>query len=210
RRATALAHGAPDPPAAAAGLVLHRPRSGPGRGRGHGPRPDRAGEARRRAGRRPPPRPAGGRAAGPVVAHRRLGPGQCVRPAIRHARGDVADAGRADLPAPSRPVGAGGDGREPGWSGFGAARRLPHHAREVQASDFTPERLAYLFRHEWEPRRDPGPLPAQVEAVLASIRRGLADAFSETSRPAEVTGETLRQKLALLLDPALLDTALEI
>ena len=81
--------------------------------------------------------------------------------------------------------------------------------REVQASDFTPERLAYLFRHESEPRRDPGPLPAQVEAVLASIRRGLADAFAETSHPAEVTGDTLRQKLAMLLDPALLDPAME-
>ena len=79
-----------------------------------------------------------------------------------------------------------------------ATRRFVEIVREVQASDFTPERLAYLFRHEWEPRRDPGPLPAQVEAVLASIRRGLADAFAETSRPAEVTGDTLRQKLALV------------
>ena len=61
-----------------------------------------------------------------------------------------------------------------------------------------------------EPRRDPGPLPAQVEAVLGHIRRGLADAFGETSHPAEVTGETLRQKLAMLLDPALLDPAMEV
>ena len=90
-----------------------------------------------------------------------------------------------------------------------ATRRFVEIVREVQASDFTPERLAYLFRHESEPRRDPGPLPAQVEAVLASIRRGLADAFAETSHPAEVTGDTLRQKLAMLLDPALLDPAME-
>ena len=90
-----------------------------------------------------------------------------------------------------------------------ATRRFVDIVREVQASDFTPERLAYLFRHESEPRRDPGPLPAQVEAVLANIRRGLADAFSETSHPAEVTGDVLRQKLAMLLDPALLDPALE-
>ena len=90
-----------------------------------------------------------------------------------------------------------------------ATRRFVEIVREVQASDFTPERLAYLFRHESDPRRDPAPLPAQVEAVLGSIRRGLADAFGETSHPAEVTGDTLRQKLALLLDPALLDPALE-
>jgi hypothetical protein len=90
-----------------------------------------------------------------------------------------------------------------------STRRFVDLVREVQASDFTPERLAYLFRHESEPRRDPGPVPAQVASLLASIRRGLADAFSETSRPAEVTDDTLRQKLALLLDPALLDPALE-
>ena len=91
-----------------------------------------------------------------------------------------------------------------------ATRRFVEIVLEVQASDFTPEQLAYLFRHESEPRRDPGPLPAQVEAVLGSIRRGLSDAFSETSHPAEVTGEMLRQKLATLLDPALLDQALEV
>ena len=89
-------------------------------------------------------------------------------------------------------------------------RRFIQIVNDVQASDFTPERLAYLFRHEWEARRDPGPLPAQVEAVLTSIRRGLADAFAETSRPAEVTGDTLRQKLAVFLDPALVDSAMEI
>ena len=88
-------------------------------------------------------------------------------------------------------------------------RRFIQIVNEVQNSDFTPERLAYLFRHEWEPRRDPGPLPAQVEAVLNSIRRGLADAFAETSHPAEPSGDTLRQKLALFLDPALVDAALE-
>ena len=90
-----------------------------------------------------------------------------------------------------------------------STRRFVDLVREVQASDFTPERLAYLFRHEWEARRDPGPVPAQLESVLGSIRRGLADAFAETSHPAEATGDTLRQKLALLLDPALLDPALE-
>ena len=47
-----------------------------------------------------------------------------------------------------------------------ATRRFVEIVREVQASDFTPERLAYLFRHESEPRRDPGPLPAQIESVL--------------------------------------------
>ena len=91
-----------------------------------------------------------------------------------------------------------------------ATRRFADIVREVQASDFTPERLAYLFRHESEPRRDPGPLPAQVEAVLGTIRRGLADAFGETTHPAEVTGEMLRQKMATLFDPALLDAAIEV
>src|SRR5262249_31300091 len=90
-----------------------------------------------------------------------------------------------------------------------ATRRFVEIVREVQASDFTPERLAYFFRHESGPPRDPGPLAAQVEAVLTTIRRGLADAFGETTHPAEVTGEMLRQKLAALFDAALLDPALE-
>ena len=90
-----------------------------------------------------------------------------------------------------------------------ATARFVDLVREVQASDFTPERLAYVFRHDSEPRRDPGPLPAQVTAVLASIRRALADAFSETSQPADVNGDVLRQKLGMLLDAALLDPAIQ-
>ena len=82
-------------------------------------------------------------------------------------------------------------------------------ALQVQNSDFTPERLVYLFRHESDPRRDPAPLPAQVESVLNSIRLGLADAYAETSPPAQATGEILRQKLGLLFDAALLDPAME-
>ena len=89
-------------------------------------------------------------------------------------------------------------------------RRFVEIVREVQASDFTPERLAYLFRHETEPRRDPGPLPAQVEAVLASIRRGLSDVFSETTQPSEATGDVLRQKMAPLFDSSLLDSAIDV
>src|SRR4029077_15142178 len=94
--------------------------------------------------------------------------------------------------------------------GPAAMRRFVEIVREVQASDFTPERLAYLFRHESEPRRDPGPLPAQVEAVLASLRRGLSDAFDATSHTADVSGELLRQKIAALIDPLLLDQAMEV
>ena len=102
----------------------------------------------------------------------------------------------------------------PGADPFGrgdpaATARFVDLVRDVQASDFTPERLAYLFRHDSEPRRDPGPLPAQMSAVLAGIRRGLADAFSETSQPADVNGDALRQKLGMLLDAALLDPAIQ-
>ncbi|MDP2319664.1 MAG: neuraminidase-like domain-containing protein, partial [Acidobacteriota bacterium] len=89
-----------------------------------------------------------------------------------------------------------------------ATVRFIEIVREVQATDFTPERLAYLFRHEWEPRRDPGPLATQVQGVLAGIRQGLTDAFAETTHPSQVTTDTLRQKLALVLDPTLLDPAL--
>jgi hypothetical protein len=91
-----------------------------------------------------------------------------------------------------------------------ATRRFVEIVREVQGSDFTPEKLAYLFRHESEARRDPAPLAAQVTAVLASVRRGLLDAVAETAHPAEVIGDTLRQKLAIWLDPALLDPAMEV
>jgi hypothetical protein len=82
-------------------------------------------------------------------------------------------------------------------------------ARQVQDSDFSPERLAYLFRHESEPGRDPGPLPAQVDAVLAGLRRSLGDAYTETGAPTEIASDTLRGKLALLLDPALLDPVVD-
>jgi receptor-binding and translocation channel-forming TcA subunit of Tc toxin/ABC toxin-like protein/neuraminidase-like protein/PA14 domain-containing protein len=91
-----------------------------------------------------------------------------------------------------------------------ATRRFVRIVNDIQATDFTPEGLAYLFRHEWDARRNPAPLPAQVESVLNNIRRGLADAFAETSRPAEATGDTLRQKLAMFLDPALVDAAVDI
>jgi hypothetical protein len=90
-----------------------------------------------------------------------------------------------------------------------ATRRFVEIAREVQESELSVERLAYLFRHEVEPRRDPGPLQAQVQAVLAGIRRSLADAFAETAYPAEATADALRGKLAMLLDPALVDPVME-
>jgi len=91
-----------------------------------------------------------------------------------------------------------------------AALRFSEAVRGLQASDFTPEKLAYLFLHEAEPRRDPGPLPAQVESVLNGLQRSLADVFSETRTPTDISGDALRQKLAMLLDPALLDPAMEV
>jgi hypothetical protein len=87
--------------------------------------------------------------------------------------------------------------------------RFVEVVREVQASEFSPERLAYLFRHESDPGRSPEPSPAQVETVLRNLRRALSDAFAETRSPTEIAGDTLRQKLALLLDAALLDPVLE-
>ena len=90
-----------------------------------------------------------------------------------------------------------------------ATRRFVAIAKEVQDSDFTPDRLLYIFRHEFEATRNPGPLPTQVTSVLANIRRGLLDAFSETSQPADATGDILRQKLAIWLDSALVDGAMD-
>jgi hypothetical protein len=91
-----------------------------------------------------------------------------------------------------------------------ATRRFADIAGQVQDSEFTPERLAYLFRHEVQPGRDPGPLPAQVDALIAGIRRGLVDAVAATGRPAEINVDLLRQKLALLLDAPLVDPAIEV
>ncbi len=89
------------------------------------------------------------------------------------------------------------------------AVRFVHLVKEVQDSQFSPEQLMYLFLHEAEPRFDPTPRPAQIEAVLSSVRRGLVDAFVETTHPSEIAADTLRQKLALLLDASLLDAAVE-
>ena len=90
-----------------------------------------------------------------------------------------------------------------------ATLRFVNLVKEVQASPFAPEQLVYLFLHEAEPRFDPTPKPAQVETVLASVRRALVDAFVETTQPSEIGPDTLRQKLALLLDATLLDAVLE-
>ena len=90
-----------------------------------------------------------------------------------------------------------------------ATRRFVDLVAEVQASEFSPAKLAYLFLHETTPRYDPSPTRAQVSAVIANLRRALVDAYVETAHPSEVVGDTLRQKLALWLDPALLDPALE-
>ena len=90
-----------------------------------------------------------------------------------------------------------------------ATLRFVELAKQVSDSPFSPELLAYLFLHESEGRLDPAPKRAQIDAVLSSVRRGLVDAFVETSQPGEIAFDTLRQKLALLLDAALLDAALE-
>ena len=90
-----------------------------------------------------------------------------------------------------------------------ATRRFVEIVHEVQASAFTPEQLVYLYRPTETLRRDPGPAEAQVQSVLANIRQGLVDAFSETARPAELTGDFLRQKLGMWLDSALVDPAME-
>jgi hypothetical protein len=88
--------------------------------------------------------------------------------------------------------------------------RFVEIAREVEGSEFNPERLLYLFRHEIDPRRDLSPTPAQLRAVVAAVRRALVDAAADASAPADAGAETLRQKLALILDAALLGPALEI
>lgn len=89
-----------------------------------------------------------------------------------------------------------------------STRRFVDIADEVAESEFTAERLLYLFRARVLPRRDPSPTAAQVEAVLTSLRRGLADAFTETAAPAELNADSLRGKLAIWLDGALLDQAM--
>lgn len=89
-------------------------------------------------------------------------------------------------------------------------RRFVELAAEVAASEFSPERLVYLLRHEAEPGRDPSPLPAQAQAVLASIRRGLLDAIAETRAGAEAPAETLRRKLGTLLETPLVAQAIDV
>src|SRR5262249_23525726 len=91
-----------------------------------------------------------------------------------------------------------------------ATRRFIDIVEEVSASELTPEKLSYLFRPTAAPRRNPAPTPAQVAAMLASIRRGLADAFNETAPPAQINDDALRSKLAVWLDTSLVDRAMMI
>lgn len=91
-----------------------------------------------------------------------------------------------------------------------ATRRFVEIVHEVQATDFSPEKLVYLFRPVTDPRRSLAPTEAQTQAVLESIRKGLVDAFTETAQPAELSAAVLRKKLGMLLDSALVDPAMEI
>ena len=89
------------------------------------------------------------------------------------ARGGSVSPRRSRRHAPLRRDRA----RRAGLGLHAGASRLPVPARVGSAA-----RPGARCRRRWKP-------------VLGSIRRGLADAFAETSRPAEVTGDTLRQKL---------------
>jgi len=90
-----------------------------------------------------------------------------------------------------------------------ATRRFVDIVKLVQDTDFSPERLVYLFCPMANAPREPRPRRTQVDAVLAGIRRGLADAFTETAPPTEITPEALRSKLAMLLDAPLVEQAME-
>ena len=91
-----------------------------------------------------------------------------------------------------------------------ATRRFVEMVQEVQGSSFSPEQLVYVFQPTELPRNNPAPTAIQVQSVLASIRRGLVEAFSETARPAELSGDFLRQKLGMWFDSALVDPAMEV
>lgn len=91
-----------------------------------------------------------------------------------------------------------------------ATRRFVRIVKTVQGSGFTPEQLVYLYSPGPPLRPDPAPGEVQIQTVLGAISRGLIDAEAETARPAEVTAAVLRQKLALYLDPPLLDPALAV
>ena len=73
-------------------------------------RPGGARKTDRGEGARAEPRPAAARAPRALGAHRQLGEGQPVRPAVQDARRPVARPGRSRVSAPARQFGAGGDG----------------------------------------------------------------------------------------------------
>jgi|GEM_PF-1982115 len=90
-----------------------------------------------------------------------------------------------------------------------ATLRFIEITRLVEGSDFSVDQLSYLFRPPVGARRDPGPRPAQIDSVLGSLQRALAGAFTETAMPREPNGDALRSKLAMQLDVALLDQAMQ-
>ncbi len=90
-----------------------------------------------------------------------------------------------------------------------ATRRFVEIVRLVQSTEFTPATLVHLFRPTADAPRDPSPTTAQVGVALEGIRKGLVDAFTETTRPTDLTADALRSKLALLLDAPLVEPVME-
>ncbi len=87
--------------------------------------------------------------------------------------------------------------------------RFVRQVKELESSPFSIETLTYLFNPQEDQKRSPDPEKNQVQSVLSGIRGGLVAALSATNKPESVSEDFLRQKLAMFLDPTLVDAAME-
>jgi hypothetical protein len=92
---------------------------------------------------------------------------------------------------------------------FSQTLRFIELAEKVRESGFKIEDLDYLLRHRFDPvgkyRPNPEVLLALVRALAGALRRIRAE-HAVPADPAELTDDTLRQKLALALPPDVVET----
>jgi hypothetical protein len=83
-------------------------------------------------------------------------------------------------------------------------------ARDVMAAGFAVPKLDYLYRHVLDPLRPVAPLESAVALVLGRLRADLRRIHDETALLPDPTGELLRARLAIVLEPAVVDAAVPI
>jgi len=95
-------------------------------------------------------------------------------------------------------------------SDTGAAVEFMSNVKKVEVSEFSPEELLYLVKHEYESTDNIAPSEDGIADILEEIQQGLQTIQSENSYSSDPTGEVTKTKLGLFLDEETLQEALDI